>query len=129
MMLGTSEIVGMTVPAKADLFATGARQMIERRYEATIALASLARSNGYLEAGFKSVEELAAKTSDLEPREVSEMLWVGRKLLDFPEMDEAFRDGRLNWTKVKTLVPHIKKDNAAEWIPKAIRMSSNKLAL
>jgi hypothetical protein len=28
------------------------------------------------------------------------MLWVGRKLLDIPELKAAFEDGRVSWTKL-----------------------------
>ena len=81
-MLEISEIVGMTAFAKAELFAKGARQMTVGRHSAAIALASLERSNGYRELGFKTVEDLAAKLGRLEDRDVTELLWVGRKLLD-----------------------------------------------
>ena len=126
-MVGISDIEGMTAAEKADLFAAGARKLVEGRYQATITLAELRRSNGYLDLKCRTVEELAAKWSKLGPREVSEMLWAGRKLLEIPELNQAFKDQRLCWSKLKALVPPITKENAAEWIAKAIRMSSNRL--
>ena len=126
-MLEISDLVAMTAAKKADLFEAAARRMTEDRYDATIILASLQRSNGYLDLHCKTVEELAWKRSKLPHRDVIDMLRVGRKLLDIPELDQAFKDGRLCWSKVRALVPLITKENAAEWIAKAIGLTSNNL--
>jgi hypothetical protein len=126
-MLGTSKIIGMTGSEKADLFAKGARAMDEGRYVATLALASLARSQACRDLGYANLHALAAARTSLQPWEVTQMLWVGKKLLDHPELDEAFRNGTLSWAKVKALVPHVSNENVTEWIGKARKMSSNAL--
>src|SRR6185503_11928272 len=46
---------------------------------------------GLFDLGFATVQKLAAERSALDPREVSEMLWVGRKLLDIPELKTPSR--------------------------------------
>src|SRR4029453_15070865 len=115
-MLESSDLVAMTAAKKADLFEAAARRMTEGRYDATIALASLQRSNGYLDLGCKTVEELAWKGGKLPYPGVIDMLRVGRKLLEIRELDLAFKDGRLCWSKVRALVPLITPANAAEWI-------------
>ena len=126
-MLEISDLVAMTAAKKADLFEAAARQMTEGRYDATITLASLQRSNGYLDLNCKTVEELAWKRGKLPYRDVIDMVRVGRKLLEIPELDLAFKDGRLCWSKVRALVPLITRANAAEWIATAMRLTSNTL--
>src|SRR5687767_8824405 len=126
-MISTSEIVGMASGLKAGLFAKEVKQADSSRYVATIALAALQRSNGHAELGFASVEALAAKLCTLAPWEVGVMLSVGRRLLRFPELDQAYREGRLTWSKVRALAPHLNATNVTEWIAKAIPMTSNAL--
>ena len=127
MILPTAEIAAKTAQEKADLVKTGAKRMTESRYEVAIALALLGRSNGYLELGFETIEEFAAKEAGLEPGDWTQMLSVGRRALQFPEVDVAYRAGKLNWSKVRCLVPVLTKENVAEWIGKAGRMTSNQL--
>ena len=112
-MLETSKILAMTAAEKATLVANGAKQMTEGRYAAAIALASLERSMGYLKLGFKTVKDLAKEMGELDDRDATDLLWVGRKLLSVPQLNEAFRDGLLSWSQVKTLVPHIQVENGA----------------
>ena len=63
----------------------------------------------------------------MEDREVRDLLRIGKALRHVPALDEAFRQGVLCWSKVRALVPVIKPENAASWIAKAQRMSSNEL--
>src|SRR5512134_749736 len=127
MILPTSEIAGMTAQEQADLVEKRGAQMKESRYEAAISLALLKRSNGYAGLGFQSAEHLAEQKGRLEPRDWSQMLSVGGRALDHPELDAAFRDGRLNWSKIRALVTILTKENVAEWIGKASRMTSNQV--
>ena len=115
MILPTSEIAAKTAQEKADLVKTGAKRMKESRYEAAIALALLARSNGFLELGCESIDEFAATKSGLEPGDWTQMLSVGRRALQFPEVDVAFRSGELNWSKIRALVPVLRHENVTEW--------------
>ena len=126
-MLKTSEIVAMTTERKVELLAKAATQMLESRYAAAVALASLDQSGVWRDAGFRGMHEFAVKKSGLDPADVSTLLWVGRKLLILPELAESLRDGRLTWSKVRALVPHVTRENAAEWIGKATRKTSNAL--
>src|SRR5688572_20312109 len=114
MILPTSEIAGMSAQGKADLVEKRGTQMKESRYEAAISLALLKRSNQYAELGFQSAEHLASVKGRLEPRDWSQMLSVGTRALDFPELDAAFRDGRLNWSKIRALIPHADRENVKE---------------
>ena len=58
---------------------------------------------------------------------MTQLLWVGRALLDRPELDAAFRTGVLSWSKVKALVAHVTPENVERWIKKAQGMSLNAL--
>jgi 5-methylcytosine-specific restriction endonuclease McrA len=127
MILETAEIATKSAQEKADLVKESAGRMKESRYEAAIALALLARSSGYLELGCKTIEEFAAKKARLEQGDWTQMLSVGRRAVQFPEVDVAFRSGALNWSKIRALVPVIKKENVTEWIGKASKMTSNQL--
>ena len=74
------------------------------------------------------MERLTAGMTILSPRDVIEMLSVGRRLLDDPELDLAYRKGDLSWyrgSKVRALPPHLDASNVAKWIEKAIPMTSN----
>ena len=99
--------------------------MKESRYETAIFLALLKRSNGYARLGFQSAEHLAAEKGRLEPRDWSQMLSVGGRALDYPEIDVAFRDGRLNWSKIRAMIPHADRENVEELIELAARLTSN----
>src|SRR4029450_799338 len=101
------DILKKAAEDRVILFANGARKMVEGRCAATIALAELERSKGYFGLGFATVHKLAAERSALDPRGGRERVWVGRKLLDIPELKAAFLDGRVSWTKLRALVPHI----------------------
>jgi hypothetical protein len=126
-MMATSKIVAMTNAQKADLVAKCAWRVVQGRYVGSIALASLENTLGYLELQFTSTEHLALVRTGLEPWEVGQMLRVGRKLLALPLLDEAFRNDVLSWAKVKALVPHVTRENVAEWIERARSMTSNAL--
>src|SRR5688500_8838906 len=127
MILETAEIAAKSAQEKADLVKTGARRMQESRYEVAIALALLARCNGYLQLGCKSIGEFAETKAGLEYRDWTQMLSVGRRALQFPEVDVAFRSGALNWSKLRALVPVLTKENVTEWIRKASTMTSNQV--
>jgi len=101
--------------------------MQESRYEAAIALALMARCNGYLQLGCKTIGEFAETKAGLEYRDWTQMLSVGRRALQFPEVDAAFRSGALNWSKLRALVPVLTKENVTEWIRKASKMTSNQV--
>jgi hypothetical protein len=104
-MLRTSEIVGMTAQEKADLVARGVRESERAQHQLSLALAEMERSEEFRESGFASVEDFAAARSGLEPDEVAELLRIGRILLGFPEVDDAYRKGRLSWAAVRDLAP------------------------
>src|SRR5688572_29492762 len=101
--------------------------MQESRYEVAIALALLARCNGYLQLCCKTIGEFAETKAGLEYRDWTQMLSVGRRALQFPEVDVAFRSGALNWSKLRALVPVLTKENVTEWIRKASKMTSNQV--
>ncbi len=105
MILPTAEIAAMTAQEQADLVEKRGAQHKESRYETALALASLKRSNGYIELKFQSVGELAEKKGRLEYRDWTQMLSVGTRALAFPELDVAYRDGRLNWSKIRAMAP------------------------
>jgi hypothetical protein len=42
-------------------------------------------------------------------------------------VDQAFRSGRLSWSKVRALVPVVTPKNARDWIEQAEKMTVNKL--
>src|SRR5688572_30811489 len=99
MILETAEIAAKSAQEKAALIKERSRRMQESRYEVAIALALLARCNGYLQLGCKTIGEFAETKAGLEYRDWTQMLSVGRRALQFPEVDVAFRSGALNWSR------------------------------
>jgi len=128
MLLEISEILKMSAEQKKDVFVRGIKRATEGRYEAIIALTSLHTSGEYQQLDCSSVQMLAAEqTTDLTEREVRDMISIGTKLVEIPELDQSFRDGVLSWSKVRALIPVVTRDNFRHWIAKAKRMSSNRL--
>ena len=126
MILPTLEIAAMAAGAKADLVEKNTTELKERRYETAVTLALLKRANEYVELGFRSAEQLAS-AKGLEPRDWSLMLAIGKRVLDLPELDAGFRDGSLNWSKIRALLPVVNRENVEEWVDLARTLTSNQV--
>jgi hypothetical protein len=110
-----------------ELFVAGTLKEVTGRYEAIAGLMALAANAGYREFGYSSLEQFVRVEAGLSQRDLRDRLRVGRKLIEVPELDRAFRAGALSWSKVRALVPVIHGDNFRAWITRAMRVSVNDL--
>jgi hypothetical protein len=77
--------------------------------------------------GYASLGEYAAKVLDLPPRQVKDLLRIGRALPGLPKVAAAMQSGALDWTKVRELVRVATPETEAEWVTRAGERTSRVL--
>jgi hypothetical protein len=77
--------------------------------------------------GYASLGEYAAKVLDLPPRQVKDLLRIGRALPRLPKVAAAMQAGALDWTKVRELVRVATPETEAEWVTRAGERTSRVL--
>jgi len=82
----------------------------------------------YLDLGYSSTTHLATSLLDTSQRLARELLAVGRDLASLPRIDEAFRTGKLSWTKTRILRKFATSETEAEWLAEALPLTSRQLA-
>ena len=95
--------------------------------EAAYYLAAIAESRAFESFGCSSIQQFGARVADYTGHMVYDLLRIGRLLRDCPDLDAAFRSGRLSWSKVRTLAPVVTNETAAGWIDTAARQSTAQL--
>jgi hypothetical protein len=85
-----------------------------------VALVELAESRGYLDLGYRSVQEFARKEGGWSRRQVSYLLSAGRRLKELGRVDAALQDGSLCWSKVRLVVAVATAATEEEWVQKAM---------
>ncbi len=83
-------------------------------------LLDLAERRAYQELGFHSIEQYAETRYGMQPSTTREYLSVGRRLEELPSIDEAIRDGRLGWSKVRVIVRVATLETELDWIEFAV---------
>jgi hypothetical protein len=129
MEIGVSfaEVLVLSAAELVKLFRREHRRAVSSRYAEGVALTAIDQSRAYEAAGCSSTQQFAAQVADYTEREVRDMLRVGRALQGCPELDAAFRSGRLSWSKVRALAPVVTNATAAKWIEKAEDLSAGVL--
>ncbi|MEE8459921.1 MAG: AAA family ATPase [Phycisphaerales bacterium] len=80
-------------------------------------------------AGHRSVVNYAVSRFGISRREARELFKAGMALADLPDIDEAFREGRLCWSKVRELVKVAVAQHDAAWLEHAQSVRIDELAL
>src|SRR5262245_28058880 len=119
-----AEILGLAAAEQVELFRRAHRRAVSGRYAEIVTLTAIEESRAYEAAGCSSAQQFAARVGDYTGRDVREALRMGRTLRQCPELDAAFRSGRLTWSKVRTLVPVVTSENAVKWIDTAMQVST-----
>jgi len=125
----------LTVPLTKGLSAKKVREGLARGNRLTdVGLRTLAfylnemQSRGlFAETGHVSATHYAESRLGLKRRTARHCLAVGQALDELPLIDEAFLDGRLNWSKLRTLVPVATPSTEAEWLEKALTLTCTDL--
>ena len=80
-------------------------------------------------AGHRTVVNYAVSRFGISRREARELFKAGVALADLPDIDEAFREGRLCWSKVRELVKVAVTQHDAAWLHRAQSVRIDELAL
>jgi hypothetical protein len=80
------------------------------------------------ETGHDSTAFYAEARLGLDRRRTSELLRIGRLLLELGDVDRAFCDARLSWSKVLILASVITPKHEAEWLERALALDCRALA-
>ncbi|MCP4039340.1 MAG: HNH endonuclease, partial [bacterium] len=70
----------------------------------------------HLELGYASAMLFALNRLDMNERRAQELLAAGRRLGCLPEIDRAFADGELSWSKVRCLARVATRETEAAWL-------------
>jgi hypothetical protein len=76
---------------RREMFREGHAHNVRGRYMTIVALVELAESRGYLDLGYRSVQEFARKEGGWSRRQVSYLLSAGRRLKELGRVDAALR--------------------------------------
>ncbi|OEU69255.1 MAG: hypothetical protein BA864_05505 [Desulfuromonadales bacterium C00003093] len=69
--------------------------------------------------GYSSTVDYARHRHDFSSRRTRQLLAVGRKLRELPDMDKAFCAQQISWTKVTILLRVVSAEHQEAWIEKA----------
>ncbi len=81
----------------------------------------------HAQTGHVSAAHYAERVHGLKPRTARHYAAIGEALDQLPRIDGAFREGRLQWSRLKALVPIATPETEAEWLEKALAMTCAEL--
>ena len=64
---------------------------------------------------------------ELEPRRTRDLLSLGRRLIDLPEIESALEEGEIGWTKARELARVATRETEAAWLARALEVTSRVL--
>ena len=91
-------------------------------------LAEMAVRKLHSAAGYSSVAQFAHRKLGLSRQRTSELILIGKKLLELRLLDAALLDGSLAWSKIVELVKVVTPDNQEAWIKHAKGRTVRQLA-
>jgi len=100
-------------------------KVIEHRV--AVRLARMHRHMHHRELGFASIHEYAENSLDLSPRQSRELLHIGVMLPDFPQVDAAFAEGKIGWTKAREILRVATPETEEAWVERAASVTSRTL--
>jgi Holliday junction DNA helicase RuvB len=80
-------------------------------------------------SGYPTTPQYAAHRFGMSRREARDLLAAGKALVELPEIDRAFAEGRLCWSKVRELVKVAVGQHEERWLDTALRLHIDELAL
>jgi len=78
----------------------------------------------YQKVGCANALQYAERKFGVKPRTARELLAVGRELLELPLVDQAFREGAINWSKARLLTRICVPETQSAWLEKAHAMGA-----
>jgi len=82
----------------------------------------------YHDLGFARLSDYAVERLGISGRELQSAARVWRAVREIPRLTEAYRSGRLNWTKLRIVCRLATQETAEDWIATAEAMSARELA-
>jgi hypothetical protein len=102
---------------------------VHRRAEHSLAglLAEMEAGRLYRSAGFATLAEYAQRALKIEARKARALAMLGRRLVEFPVLDQAMELGRVSWTKARELLRVVVPDTEGDWVRRAEELNSRDL--
>ncbi|CAN5806031.1 HNH endonuclease signature motif containing protein [soil metagenome] len=91
--------------------------------------ARFAASSEWIVAGAPTAAHWLAAKADVEASTAREWLRIGRRLAELPLISAAFADGRLSYSKVRTLTRIATSENEVELLPIAVATPASNLGV
>lgn len=120
-MTDTTILLGDRIRELASAWASSQRLLV------TLA-ADFAEGNEWVLDGAASAAHWIASVADIEVSTAREWIRVGRSLRKLPLSSDAFADGRLSYSKIRTLTRLATSDNEAELLPIAVAVPAGELS-
>ena len=104
-------------PAKLDKTSRRIRgAMADAEWKMGLCLLALKRSGAFRKLGFGTLSAYAERVLQLSGRKVGALLGAAEALEHLPLMSEAFRAGRVCWSKVRVMHGLATPETEAEWL-------------
>lgn len=103
------------------------RRLTRAKHELCCLLRVIDQRATWRSRGCASLVEYAERELDLHPRLVTELVRLGRRLEDLPELHQAFATGELSWTKVRELARVATRHSEDAWLERAMQLTSREL--
>ena len=103
------------------------RELRRAEHRAAVLLARMDADRLHLELGWASLLDYAREALQLTDRQARDLLQIGRSLPRLPELDRAFAEGRLPWTKARELLRVVTPETEVAWVQRACEVSSRVL--
>ena len=108
-VVANAEVVGDRLRAAADALG-------RNKYVLAFYLHSMEELRLFQTTGHGSTVHFAETQLDMEPRRTREFIQVGRSLWGLKEVDRAFRQGELSWSRVLLLLRVVQTETQAAWV-------------
>jgi hypothetical protein len=118
---------GLAFQEVSDRIASLRRNHDESRRGLSFYLADLDLRLGYQALGYANIVQFAKGRFGLGKSLVHELLRVGKALRNLERIDEAFLDGRLNWSKVEALSRVVTPETEEIWLDRALKLKTGDL--
>jgi hypothetical protein len=94
-----------------------------------VGLLELDQQRLYLSEGYRCTAQYADGELGLTRKQTEELLRIGKKLVDLPQIDHALRAGWLTWAHVVVLTRVAVPKHEAAWLERALDLPAGGLAL
>ena len=91
-------------------------EMADAEWKMSVCLLAIKRSGAFRKLGFGTLTDYAERVLRLSGRKVGSLLGAAEALEHLPLMSEAFREGRIGWSKVRVIHGLATPETEGEWL-------------